>query len=379
MYKQQPQPTQSSLLFEIGAALYREMIRSIEIGLDKKNLLPRDAEQKPRALAEEDFVQGVEHVRQLPRGARESTQGLPQTALDKRTHKRMAKALRKIVPTAVVAGEEADKLDWSAAEEAHKTCSGVPVFLLDAIDGSGPQDTTGFGYSVNVILYDTDTRPATPYLMVTVKDNGLMLGWMEGFPVQAAYVNVLHGRRRQPRLLTIAEPLAHVDLVNAERQRWIAAVAAQPKHRKLIEPLLAPGSPWTMSTYGGAPAMPGLVVDQLAALVISSNQTRHDAAPLLALAHVGGLHFLNVNTMTHLTAQEIPRLFLGIVRPTMDPAYKPIPPMVIARDPDIGLELATTLHTHLLNLEAQESAKTGSDDESGPRLRVVRSDKGDDR
>ena len=83
--------------------------------------------------------------------------------------------------------------------------------------------------------------------------------------------------------------------------------------------------------------------------------------------------------MTHLTAQEIPRLFLGIVRPTMDPAYKPIPPMVIARDPDIGLELATTLHTHLLNLEAQESAKTGSDDESGPRLRVVRSDKGDDR
>lgn len=355
-------------------ALRAELPRDDEMDAHKKPLRPVDTEEKPDLPAEHDFAARMNHLRPGPPETRESTIGLPQTPLDRDVHAGLKRRLMKLVQGSLVVGEEASQRDWNKAMLALRRQDGTLLWQIDAVDGSGPQDTAGFGYSTNVILYDTSEDPAVPILSVVVKENGLMLGWYEGYNPIVAYLNVRHGMKHEYRVVTLTEPLAEVPLVNEERERWVAVVGAQPKHRELVAPLLDPTSTWTVSTFGGAPAMPGLVVDKLAALVIPSPQTRHDAAPLLALAKIGaggGLHFQCIRTGAMLTPEDVHGFFRGVVRPPAskgdNPAYTPIPPMVVARDPKICDELRSTLADHMFARHDQ----TGSSGSSASPLRLV--------
>jgi len=363
-----------ALLQAVGTLCYRELTKGVEASLDKKRFLPEDTEQPITLQTETDFAARMEHLRPAPPDeARESTLGLPQSPVDREVHKRIKKGLKKLVKNSLVVGEESSETDWNEAMAVLRERRAALIWQLDAVDGSGPQDTAGFGYSANVLLYDTAEDPAIPILSVTVKENGLMLGWIEGYPPIAVYLNVRHGRNHKHRIVTLTEPLADLALVNKERQRWVAVVAAQPQHRELVSPLLVAKSRWTVSTLGGAPAMPGLVVDKLAALVIPEPQTRHDAAPLLALANVGGLFFQDIGTGDMLSPDDVVGFFPGVVRPPVtkgdNPAYTPIPALVIARDAGICRELTSLLAPHMC-LPHQQTGSTGR---ATPHLRIVRS------
>lgn len=94
-------------------------------------------------------------------------------------------------------------------------------------------------------------------------------------------------------------------------------------------------------TLGGAPALPGLLLEKLAAIVIPSPQTRHDA-PLLPLASHMGMHFIDIQSGEFYSDAEVRSFLTGVVRPK-HPDYKPVPPMVISRDPLFGIELAAII------------------------------------
>lgn len=364
-----------TLLLSVGKIAYEELSRGVEATLDRKVYRPIDTEAKPESTTEGDFASHVNGLRPKPEADRESNKGLAQTPLDRDVHRALRKRLRHLIKGSLVAGEEANPADWTRATDAARRQTGALVWIVDAVDGSGPQDTCGYGYSTNILLYDTAERSAVPILSVMVKENGLMIGWIEGHTPIAVYLNVRHGSAHGFRVVPLTEPLADPKLVTHERERWVATVAAQPKDRQLITPLLTADSPWTVMTMGGAPAMAGLVVDKLGAVIISKPQSRHDAAPLLAIAKVGGvghdLFFLGIQSGELFSPEAIASFFRGIVRPPAtksdNPAYTPIPPMIVGRDRNIVESLRAELVEHLQTSDA----RTGTSGQGHLLLRLV--------
>lgn len=302
-------------------------------------------------MAEGDRVGYLRHFFE-PSGRRESRHGLAPTKLDRLAHDRLFEELPKLVKGSFVVGEESIPEHWNyVIDEAP---SGSYIWLLDSIDGSGPQDTVAFGYATTVILYRLEDDPgrsialrrATPYMSVTVTSSSRMLGWIYPDIVGASQLNLVNPDHGRPDLIELSEPLVAPDMV---RKNWIAAVAAQAKHRKLLQPLFSEESPYTVITLGGAPALPGLLLDRLSAVVIPRPQSRHDAAPLLALAGQG-LHFWDIATLGAYSDDEVRGFFSDIVRPLQspqsNPTYLPVPAMVVSRDALVGLEIARTIWGH---------------------------------
>jgi hypothetical protein len=364
-------PPLSKLLLDVGVDLYGCLSEIVAFGLDEKHQRPLDTDDPEyvRQIPEHDRLRYLRMLSWQLFDDRESADGLRQTPLDRLAHAHMAKVLAARVPGSVVLGEESSKEDWDkAADLPH----GTFVWILDPIDGSGLQDTVGFGYSVNVILYRTHAkRPARPLMSLIVTGTSLMLGWISGGTVGAAYLNYSDPETGRPRIAEITGPLADIELVKRERRQWISVVAAQPRQRRLVEALLNRDSSWAVMTLGGAPAMPGLLIDMLAALVVPTPQSRHDAAPLLALASGQGLSFVDIATGVVYTDAQVRSFFNGIERPGTaakpNPGYKPIPAMVIAREASAAVELATLLRNHWETLRA-ESTRT---DQGGSQARII--------
>lgn len=301
---------------------------------------------------------------------KESMDGLQQTPIDVSAHQYIASRLIDLLPGSLVVGEESSSAEWDQLTNAE---IGAYIWQLDAIDGSGPQDTVGYGYSSNVLLYRLTARGAAPVMSVTVNSSAMMLAWITPNQVGVAYLNVSDPNTGQPLFVDLFDgPLAPLEMVNRERKRWVAVVAAQPKHRSLVQPLFAPGSQWTVMTLGGAPAMAGMLIDKLACLVIPAPQTRHDAAPLLALASNQNLTFIGLADGRLFSDVEVRGFFDGVVRPAdHNPHYHPIPAMVIARDRQVGMELAAEIRASwadLITLELEEVSG------SKPNLRLIDSD-----
>jgi hypothetical protein len=140
--------------------------------------------------------------------------------------------------------------------------------------------------------------------------------------------------------------------VEGIRHDVVACVAASPRHRELIAPLLATGVDWqlpgpntapnaglTVLTLGGAPAAIGLVVARLAALVLPNPQTLHDAAPMLALAALDIASFdERGNPVSY---PELKARFNELARPAAGhDRFHPVPRLLFARRPELGRLLA---------------------------------------
>lgn len=346
-------PRLNELMLTVAKALRERLSYVIALGLDRKTLelLDLEDEEYIRRMPADDRYTHIRRTIRRSKGERESKAGLAQTELDRIAHHLMAERLRNVIPESFVAGEEATEAAW---DEALAAPSGSYVWIIDAIDGSGPQDTVGFGYSVNALLYRKQgDGPAKPLLSVTVTSSAMMLGWIWPGTVGAAKLDVIDEYTGHPTIVEILEPLVEIDAI---RRNWIATVGAQPESQERLAPLW--GSGWALMTLGGAPAMPGLLIDRLAAVVIPTPQTRHDAAPLLALASGQGLHFVDIRTGRMYTDAQVQTFFDGIERPgsevSPNPLYKPVPEMVVARDLLTALELSNVLRQHWETLERGE-------------------------
>lgn len=353
----QPAPRLNELLVQTGLALHRGLAEMMALDLDRKRLqtLDLDDEEYTRRMPAHDRTA---YLRRLYRRARprESDIGLAQTPLDRVAHVTMADALQKLLPGSFVVGEEASDDDWTLACNAPP---GTFVWVLDAIDGSGPQDTVAFGYSANVILYHLrENRPAKPVMAVIVTDASRMLGWISPGTVGAAQLNHIDPDTGRPTFVELLEPLAEEDAVHLN---WISFVGAQPEARRRLMPLFTDKF-ITAFNLGGAPAMPGLLTGALGAVVIPSPQSRHDAAPLLALASGQGVHFVDIESGRFLTDQTVRAFFDGLERPNLEkrrnPRYKSIPAMVVARDAMMALELANILKRHWELLDRRDTNET---------------------
>lgn len=367
----------NELMLKTGQVLYQRLTEVVAFGLDKKTLGTVDVEDR-RYLDNMPEGDKLTYLYKLERdllvgGAakRESGHGLAQTQLDALAHEAMKSRLEPLVRDSLVAGEEAKASDWDKALAAP---SGTYVWILDAIDGSGPQDTAGFGYSSNALLYRVrDGRPAKPVMSVTVTSSALMLGWIEPGTVGAAYLNVVDDATGQPTIAELVQPLASLELVTKERRNWIAVVAAQPEQRSLVQ-CLFDSDRWVVMTLGGAPAMPGLLVDLLAAVVIPNAQTRHDAAPLLALASGMGITFIDIADGQVYSDAQVRDFFLGLERPGVgasNPLYKPVPAMVVGRDPDTAAELAEEIRSYWAARAKSDQRAASSGTGGSQRLRIV--------
>jgi hypothetical protein len=345
---QDPELFLRRLLLETGKTLHKVLceVLALELEPQKSSVFDLDDETYLRTMAEDDRAS---HIRFLlsQHDDREGTEGLAQTPMDKLAHVLIGERLTALVKCSLVGGEEATGFQWSAIEAA---APGHLYWDLDAIDGSALEDTVSYGFSSNVLLYRRDVGlDATPLMSVTVTSSGRMLGWIAPNRVGAAQLSFLDPHVGEPLVAELLEPLRKVDEIRAD---WIAVVAAQPKDRTRAMPLFA-SHRWNIQTLGGAPALPGLLLGRLSAVVILDPQTRHDATPLLALASGQGLHFLDVLTGRQYTDAEVRGFFNGFARPGTS-GYLPIPgPMVIARERSIAIELVDELQWHCLQLERE--------------------------
>lgn len=320
------------LLREVSMILHRRLPEAVAMG-------QYPAENTVMDLDDEDYLRDMpehdrwSHLKRLIEAAdpREHQEGGAQTKNDVAAHLLIGTDLKALIAGSIVVGEEASKRDWARFRAAPP---GTFVWVLDAIDGSALQDTVGFGYSANVILYrKLDGKPEEPLLMVTVTSSSTMTGWLYTGQVGASHLNALDPNTGEPMILELLEPVKPLDQV---RQGWVAVVAAQAKDRAKVHTLFQ--SDLSIMTLGGAPALPGLLLERLAAVVIPSPQTRHDA-PLLPLASHMNMHFVDIERCEFYSDAQIRSFFTGVVPPS-HPNYKPVPAMVVSRDPLFGMELA---------------------------------------
>lgn len=325
------------LLLPTAIALHKQLSEAVALGQfpAKSVVLDLDDENYLRSMSAHDRRR---YLQQLIEAAdpRESRWGMAQTMNDLAAHLLMSLELKKLIPGSLVVGEEASKAEWNKCAAAPP---GTLVWNLDAIDGSALQDTVGYGYSANVILYrKRKGLPAEPLMAVVVTSSSTMIGWIYTGQVGAAHLNSVDPHTGGPMLLELVEPVKALDQL---RDGWVAVVAAQAKDRVLLRSLF--DSELSIMTLGGAPALPGLLLEKLAAVVIPSPQTRHDA-PLLPLAAQMGLHFIDIRSGKIYTDAEVRGFFPGLARPE-DPDYKPIPAMVISRELLFGIELAAGIRS----------------------------------
>lgn len=324
-----------------GVALNACLEDVAEFSLDR-GALTRALE--PRATSATDAMPLVSRVQKLLRnrgGQRESDLGHSQTEFDVVAHLLAAEALTRILPGSVVVGEEATVAAWDAAQT---TRPGDYIWLLDAIDGSNLQDTVGFGFSSNVILYRVvGEGRADPVAGIVVTASSLMASWVGPRLVTVAYLSAGRQGRHAPDTRVLDAPIVAACDV---RQGYVAVAGAEPDRRALVMPLLQSTS-LTVLSAGGAPAAAGLLLGRLSALILPEASTRHDAVPLLALAAGQGMSFVAISDEREFADDEVRQLFSNVERPkvagTDNPRYRPVPPMVIARRRDHAHHLASAL------------------------------------
>lgn len=331
-----PQPEQYNFreLAEcIADEMFQVLARADWILLRAAEALDADDESLIESMSEEENLARIRSLQDahwdgIPREA--SSIGQPQTAADLFAHRDIKEVLERLVPGSKVAGEEATPQEWDEAMASRI------AWVVDAIDGSSLHDTVGYGYGTTAILY----FDGFPMLMVSVNDSGRMVAWISAGREPA---KVMAGLLRSPRSVTeIDAPIHPVESLDPDRGSTVAVVAALPKHRDQVMGILT-RSRWTVMTLGGAPAMSGLLLGRLAAVVVPKPQTRHDAAPLLALNEGMGLHFLDLSSGRRIPHEELQSYFWGVQRPQIgaenNPDYLSIPAMVIARDGRVAQEI----------------------------------------
>lgn len=276
-------------------------------------------------------------------GRRESRYGLPAIAADASAHEELATAIGQIWPHRRVVGEEAEARAWDHALDSPP---GTEIVSLDALDGSVLFDTVTYGHGATAGLYRAGHGDAVELLYtVTVNSTGLALVYLAGEDAVFVGSACAEGTFRR----VTATDLWPVENI---RHDVVACVAASPRHRELVAPLLATDVDWqlpgqemtphaglTVVTTGGAPAAIGLVVARLAALVLPNRQTLHDAAPMLALAA------LDIPTFDErgnpVSYPALKARFHELARPDAGhAAYHPVPRLVFSRRPELGRLLA---------------------------------------
>ncbi|MCM0616546.1 hypothetical protein MOD31_10970 [Paenarthrobacter sp. TYUT067] len=334
-HPQDPEPILQNLVRDVAMILHHGLSEAVARGQYPlpSRTIDLDDEVYLRKMPAHDRWR---HLERLIKAAnpRLSDIGLAQTDNDVAAHVLISEKLRERVPGSIVVGEEASERDWAKCGAAP---AGTLVWQLDAIDGSALQDTVGFGYSANVILYrKVEGAPAEPVVSVTVTSSSTMMAWVYTGQVGASHLNSIDPHTGEPMILELLEPVKSVEQV---REGWVAVVAAQAKDRAKVRPLFE--TDLSIMTLGGAPALPGLLLEKLAAIVIPSPQTRHDA-PLLPLASHMGMHFIDIATGENYSDADVRAFFAGIAHPN-DVDYKPVPAMVISRDLLFGIELANII------------------------------------
>lgn len=342
-----------TLLRKLIPAIYT-VLREADIDIVRGGVPPVDAHDRRWIvdLSEDVKTSVLDDLERATgrRVPRESISGGAQTPADVSAHDRISTILRGLLPECVVCGEEAGSTHWDRWDLAKV---GVAIFSVDAIDGTGPFDTLGFGHSSNLLFFVRMPDGSDHLLMsLTVTATGWALAWLQPGEV---YLGVVRGRRLQ-QWRPLTEPLQSYEDV---RRGSVAVVGAKPEQRERIEALLAThvggwGLPpsrrrdgsidldpsLTVYTLGGAPAAVGLAALKLDALVIPDAQTLHDTAPIPALLALGMIAI-------GADGREIPRLglmekFNLLGRPKGE-HYLPIPQMVLTRTPDLGHRIAARL------------------------------------
>lgn len=344
------------LLTELGMLLWQCQI-AVRRGLLNGTLSNFEAEafdpEQPLVLGTEEFHEVLEALvpgnpASVERGLPHA--GLPPTMADRKAHELIERRIGHIIEVDVVSGEEGTDAAWAkllSFAELDPRDRTVLLALLDSIDGSGPQDTFGVGYSTNLLIYRGTGHAATaePEIGIVVTCTGTMLAWSHGDPVYAAELAGAHSAE-EVELVALLEPKVPVEEV---RHGWVAAVAAQQRHREPLRGLIAPGSSVSLGTLGGAPVMPQLLLGRLHALVVPSAQSRHDAVPLLALAQEMGLTFKDLATGRNYTNAQVRGFFTGLHAPAESnrgegsTAYRPVPAMIVARAEEFAHELFVQL------------------------------------
>lgn len=268
--------------------------------------------------------------------------GLPAIQEDISAHRRLEELIMKCgipaLANSVVVGEEAVQQMWIRARALRVGL----VVVLDAIDGSSRFDTLSSGHSTNVLVY-RKAEDNYELMLAIVVTGRHTVAWM-------APNRVFIRANREP-FQEINEPRSA-----NPRPGYVATVGAMPHHREKIAALLGtdPDPSWELPPYqtgdkvfhnpaptvftdGAAPAVVGLAIGRLSAMIITSQQTLHDAAQLPALIALG----LPIHGATGpLDPAELMELFNQLSGPGTGDAYTPIPPFVVGRDENFVAKLA---------------------------------------
>lgn len=237
--------------------------------------------------------------------------GQPQIPADRATHSILSEYLKLHNPAAVVVGEEATAAEW---EEVAAASAGAEIFVLDAIDGSGPFEDLTFGFGSTIIHLNKVDGGGFRY-------NGSLTSNASGFYVVQDRLDVFVGNAIQATAqdaLQIGAPL------RSDTSHALALVSARPDHRSRLRAALDWDHPadYRMYTTGGAPAALGIAIGRLDAIVCPAPQATWDAAYLPALADLGCAIALP-------DGRRIDRQEAVTWLEMLSPKSKPIPPFIV--------------------------------------------------
>lgn len=203
--------------------------------------------------------------------------GQPQIPADRATHAIIAEYLRVHRPSAVVVGEEANASEWGLVDLADV---GTEVFVVDAIDGSGPFEDLTFGYGATITSLTKIGEHAFKY-------NGALTSNSSGYYLVQQRLDVFVGNALTQG--TNQEPLQLGAPLRSDTSNSIAVVAARAEHRSFLDAVVG----WDVEqsfkiyTMGGAPASIGMAIGRLDAIACPRPQSTWDAAYLPALVALG--------------------------------------------------------------------------------------------
>jgi fructose-1,6-bisphosphatase/inositol monophosphatase family enzyme len=238
--------------------------------------------------------------------------GHRQIRADRATHVAVEAFLRTQDPTSWVAGEEATVDEWRLAGNAS---TGSSVYVLDAIDGSGPFEELTFGYGLTLTTYIK--------LDVGLRFVGALVTNSSGFYVISDGVGTFVGN-----VLTSHSPIQLTDPLRGDVTPSIAIVAAKSEDRVRLGRLSSEGTAFStaanMYNVGGSPAALGMALGRLGIILCPAEQAAWDAAYLPALVALG----CEVRTLDGKRADA------GTIAGWLEAVgvgERPVPPFVVAR------------------------------------------------